>query len=201
MRRPDRCDRGRDAQRGAVLAEVAITAPLVLFLVFGIIEMGLMLRDHVTLNAVGHDAARAAAIGGNDLGADHHVLEVILDSASALPDDALTRVVVFRADGPADTVPPACLVNSQDTVTDRCNLYTAADLARPISDFGCDPLTAPDRWWCPTDRVVARTAANGGPPDYVGVYLELDRSLITGLYGGSQTLTVTKVARLEPRDL
>ncbi len=119
----------------------------------------------------------------------------------SLPDGALTSIVIFRADGPSATVPAACLINSQDTATDRCNRYTAADLERPISDFGCDPLTAPDRWWCPTDRVVARTAANGGPPDYVGVHLELDRSLITGLFGGSQTLTVTRVARLEPRDL
>ncbi len=48
--------------------------------------------------------------------------------------------------------------------------------------------------------MVAQSAANGGPPDYIGVYLEFDRSMVTGFFGKEQTLTSTTIVRIEPRD-
>ncbi len=191
---------GRRSERGAVMVEAAISAPLLFLMIFGIIEMSLMFRDRVALDAVGHDAVRAAAIGGNDQNADHHVLEVVVDSSSPLADDAITKIIIFRADGPEGDVPPACLAGSQDS-TDQCNSYLPTQFGEPLSEFGCQSDRNLDRFWCPGDRVVAQTAAHGGPPDYIGVYLELERSMVTGFFGSDQTFTTTAILRLEPRDL
>ncbi len=182
------------------MVEAAISAPLLFLMIFGIIEMSLMFRDRVALDGVGHDAARAAAISGNDQNADHHVLEVIADSASPMADDAITMIVIFRADGPSAPVPPACLTGSQDSI-DQCNRYLPMQFDETLDSFGCDPLKNLDRFWCPSERVVTRDVSNGGPPDYIGVYIELERSMITGFFGDDQTLTSTTILRIEPRDL
>ena len=55
--------RGRDARlrdRGTATVEFALVVPLLLLLVFGIIDFGRMASDHVQLTA----AARAAALAG-----------------------------------------------------------------------------------------------------------------------------------------
>lgn len=187
------------SERGAVMVEAAITAPLLFMLIFGVIEMSLMFRDRVALDAVGHDAVRAAAIGGNDQSADHHILEVVMDSASPIAIDQLEMVVVFRADGPNDVVPAACLIGSQDGA-EQCNRYLPAQYEEPLSEFGCRDDRNLDRFWCPSERVVVQSAANGGPPDYIGVHLEFDHPMVTGFFGSHRKMTSTAILRIEPRD-
>lgn len=189
--------RTRD-ERGAALVEAAITAPLLFFMLFGVLEMSLLFRDRVALDGVGHDAARAAAIVGNDQNADHHVLQVIADSGSPLADDAITVVVIFEASGPGAEVPAICLVASQ---ADLCNRYDQTQFDADLDEFDCNPLEHLDRFWCPADRVVAQRAASGGPPDYIGVHIVLEREMVTGFFGKEQTLTSTSILRIEPRDL
>ncbi len=192
--------RARRSERGAVMVEAAITAPLLFMLIFGVIEMSLMLRDRVALDAVGHDAVRAAAISGNNQDADHHILEVVMDSASPIAEENNDKIVIFRADGPSTPVPAACLVGSQDG-TEQCNRYIPLQYGEDLSKFGCKSDRNLDRFWCPSERVVAQSAATGGPPDYIGVYLEFERSMVTGFFGDSQTLRSTTILRIEPRDL
>ncbi|MCP3988011.1 MAG: hypothetical protein GY724_02975 [Actinomycetia bacterium] len=178
-----------------------MTLPVVFMVIFSIIELGFMFRDLSALRGIGEEAARAASISGDDLDADFHLLEVIDAAAAPLHDGAISRIVIYRALSPHDPVPPACLTGGQDAAPVECNSYQAADLARPSTDFGCDPVQNLDRFWCPDERIVIQSAANGGPPDYVGVYLELQRDLFTGMLGQSQTLSSTIVFRLEPRDI
>ncbi|MEZ5377590.1 MAG: TadE/TadG family type IV pilus assembly protein [Acidimicrobiales bacterium] len=192
--------RGERSERGAAMVEAAITAPLLFVMLFGIIELSLLFRDRVALDAVGFDAARAAAISGNDQDADFHVLEVIMDSASPIAEQDITKIVIFEADGPDDSVPPVCLTGSQDAA-EQCNRYMPGQFAEPLSDFGCRSDRNLDRFWCPYERVVTQSAANGGPPDYIGVHLEFKHTMVTGFFGGERTMSTTSILRIEPRDL
>ncbi len=185
--------------RGAVLVETALSAPLVFLMIFMIIELGFMMRDYTALRGTVHEATRAATVMGNDVRADFHVLEVVEDSGSPLPDGAIQRIVVFEADGPDDTLPSACLNGSSTALA--CNRYTAAAFAVPQTDFGCRTDRTLDKYWCPADRVVAQAPSNGGPPDYIGVYVEITRPLFSGLLGDDQTLSYTQILRLEPSDV
>ncbi len=188
-------------RRGAVLVETALTLPVILLAIFAIIEFGFMLRDFTSIRGTGQEAIRAAAISGDDFEADFHILEVITAAAAPMADDAITRIVVFRADSADALVPPSCLVGSQDTATVKCNTYLPADFTRPVEDFGCQTALNVDRFWCPSDRVVIQSVANGGPPDFIGIYIEVERQLLTGFFGGSQTLRRTNILPLEPRDV
>lgn len=183
-------------QRGAVLTETALTIPLFFLVIFGIIEGGLLFRDRLTTTSAAHDAARAATVSGDELSADRHVLDVLLDSTAPLPDGTVERIVIFKASGPGEAVPTACLTGG---VVGVCNSYTAADMAVDDAAFGCKGDKDLDRYWCPSDRVVIQTAANGGPPDYIGVYLEISRTSLSGVLPVTE-LSTTKVLRIEPRD-
>lgn len=188
-------------QRGAVLIETALTAPLVFLMIFGLVELSFMLKDHLTLRAVAQDATRTATVAGDDIDADFRILATAVETGATLPDGSITRIVVYRANSADAPVPPACLLSGQSSATVKCNSYVPLDFTRPESDFGCDPLLALDRSWCPADRVVVRSPASGGPPDYIGIHVVLERDLLTGMFGGTQTLEATYVLRVEPRNL
>ena len=98
------------------------------------------------------------------------------------------------------TVAQACLNGPQ---TNLCNVYTAADLSRPRSEFGCKAGTSPDRFWCPA----ALNGQNGREvrasigPDYVGVYVQTRHNFITGMFGSGLNLNDELVMRIEPQEL
>ena len=49
--------------RGSVTVEMAIVAPVLILLLFGIIEVGLIFKDAVSLNSACREGVRAAALG------------------------------------------------------------------------------------------------------------------------------------------
>ena len=51
------------SQRGAALVEFAICAGLLLLILFGVIEMGLLLGDQATLDQAAREAVRSLAVG------------------------------------------------------------------------------------------------------------------------------------------
>lgn len=53
----------RTAQRGAALVEFALVSSLLFLLLFGIIEVGLLLGDQAQVGAAAREAARSAAVG------------------------------------------------------------------------------------------------------------------------------------------
>jgi hypothetical protein len=50
-------------RRGATTVELAMVAPLLIFLLFGIIEFGLMVKNLVGVNQAAREGARSAAVG------------------------------------------------------------------------------------------------------------------------------------------
>jgi Flp pilus assembly protein TadG len=71
------------ADRGAVAVETAIVLPLLLLLIFGLIDFGRLLNAQITLTEAAREAARAESVGGDpvaradaaagDLGVTVHV--------------------------------------------------------------------------------------------------------------------------------
>jgi hypothetical protein len=198
--------RTRAAERGSALVETALVAPLFLLLVFGVLEVGYAWLGRSTVSNMSVTGARAGSGAADAVLADHSVLRTVQGGAASLGAARITMVVVYRATGPDDRVPPACRTASvTDSATTRgCNRYVAADLTRPASDFGCvappGPAPKPDRFWCPTTRRTALQGVNG-PPDYLGVYVEAAHDQLVGLGWPAFTFTQDTVMRIEPRTL
>jgi hypothetical protein len=56
-------ERRRRSERGAAAVEMALVLPVLLFLVFGIIDFGRMLNAQITLTEAAREGARATALG------------------------------------------------------------------------------------------------------------------------------------------
>jgi Flp pilus assembly protein TadG len=181
------------------MTEAAIVSPLFFALLFGVIEMGILFRDNLTITNATRDGARAAAASGADADADWRILQTIRQSVAAANPNDVVRIVVFAATSTSDRPTTAC---ASGTATDGvCNVYTPADFTRPASDFNCVG-TAPDRPFCPGG------STSGGVPyrdtrmpslGFVGVYVEMTHHYVTGFFGSALTMHETSVVRIEPR--
>lgn len=193
-----RIRRARGAgDRGAVLVEAAlITLPFFL-LIFAVIEVGMQMASlHAATGSV-KAGSRSASTAGSDLSADHLILQSVKGELSGLPRgrQQIVRIVVYRSGGSGQ--PPTERCRDGSPQHGNCNVYTAADLDRPASEFGCKG-SAPDRYWCPDERKTALTAASGGPPDYIGVYVVVRHTRVVPLVGNDKLLYEHSVNRLEP---
>jgi hypothetical protein len=191
-----------------VLVEAAIITPIVIALVFGTMEMGYAYYGKLTVEHMSIAGARAASGNANDYLSDYNTLQAVEDAATGMANSAITKVVIYRATGPADRVPTACKSGAvtNTTVTRGCNFYTGADLTLASTNFGCigppGPTSKIDRFWCPTTRKSALLATAGnGPPDYVGVYVVGVHKNLVGLFGKTFTFSNDTVIRIEPRTL
>jgi len=57
------------------MTEAALISPLFFALLFGVIEMGILFRDHLTITNATRDGARTAAASGSDVDADWRILQ------------------------------------------------------------------------------------------------------------------------------
>lgn len=191
---------------GTALVEAAVITPLFFYVLFGMIELGLVFRDSLALGASTQDGARTASILGNDSNSDYMVIQAVKKSTSVLPKSSIKVLVVFNATaGSTSTVPVSCATATAryQNAGAQCNAYTVADdwasgaLQEP--NYNC---TSPG-WssgWCPTSRKTALTGANS-PPDYIGIYLSVNHKYATGLFGNTKLLTSTTITRIEPQTL
>jgi len=183
------------------MTEAALISPLFFALLFGVIEMGILFRDHLTITNATRDGARTAAAAGSDVDADWRILQTINQSAAAASRGDIQRIVIFKATSTSDKPSAACKAGT--AVDGVCNVYTAADFARPQSDFDCSNLLL-DKRFCPFGPI-----SPTGPPyyrdtrmsalGYIGVYIEMNHRYVTGFFGKNVTIRDTSVVRIEPR--
>lgn len=194
---PARRSRGQD---GAVLLEAALVTPLFLALLLAAIEGGIAFYERLSVANMSMAGARSASGQGSEALADYHVLRAV-GSGGGMAGGQISVIVVYRAAGPGDRVPDGCRVSS---VSGVCNRYVVADMARDVTEFGCTgppgPTTKIDSAWCPTVRKTALSGP-GGPPDYIGVYVEALHQDLTGILGDRITLRSDSIFRMEPRTL
>lgn len=199
--------RRRTDDRGAVLVEFALVAPILVLLLLGIFEFGLAWRAQINLETAAGLAARQSSNLGETRQADYEALQSLVGSIESAGSVDITKVVVFRATGASGQPSnPNCLTAnptpSGTGYVGHCNIYHPNQLAALGATSGVHfgatctggSGSAWDRWWCPT----ARKSQQSDPPDYVGVQVVAELPAFTGLFGDGFTLTDTAIYRLEP---
>ncbi len=98
----------RRTERGTTLTEAAfVTLPFFL-IIFGILEMGFLFRNYLTISNTAAEAGRAASVYGSNVDADFQILRAAEHGVAAMGVEQLDYLVVWRATGPDDQVPDAC---------------------------------------------------------------------------------------------
>ncbi len=100
-------DRSRDTERGAAAVELALLLPILLVLVFGIVEFGRAYNTKLQLSAAVREGARALALGKPST----EVLTTVSNAAPGLDAAALA------APGAVTTSASPCLTGTPATVT------------------------------------------------------------------------------------
>lgn len=177
-------------------------APVFFLFVFAIIEFGAAYGDKLGVTNAVTAGTRTASAGGNDGFADYNILQSVGNNADAITRGSVKYLVVFKAAN-NDSIPSAdCRAGIASTTPGaECNVYQIADLAVDRDRFGCKDGEDLDKYWCPLSRKTAQTAANGGPPDYIGVWMKVVHDYYTGFFGSSVTFTDQSIIQIEPRQL
>ncbi len=77
-------------------------------IIFGIMEMGFLFRNYLTISNTASEAARAASVYGSNDDADYQILQSAKHGIAAMGAERLDWIVIWRASGPNDTVPADC---------------------------------------------------------------------------------------------
>ena len=178
------CGRARD-ERGASLVEAAIILPVVILIVFGIIEFGLAFKDSLTVSSATRAGARTASAEPRRPTFHADTADAVARAVTALPVGSVEELWVYKADadghpvdggGSAYTSCGTCAVFTWDTATNQF-------IRQPGSDW--NPAT--------------QNACVGDPNhDAVGIYLKVNHAFVTGFFGQQITLKDHAVMNLEP---
>lgn len=190
---------------GAALIEGVLAFPLVFLLFFAILDGGLLMKDRVAVTSMVRVGGREASAASNDANADWRILHAIRTDGTAADMGKIERIIIWKATGPGDKAPAACLSNPQNIGTTMapqagsCNVYFPSSFAYDEDEFACvgsGLYPAPDQYYCPQYRRPYETPPG---PDYVGVYIRYRHDAITSIFGRTMIITEQQVYRIEPQ--
>jgi Flp pilus assembly protein TadG len=172
--------------RGAAAVEAAIILPLLIFLLFGIIEISLLLRDNIATTSLVRAGARTASALPRSSALITDTVASMEKAGSALPKDSYDELWVYRAD--SNGVP---IGNSTSNKFGVCG----TDCVRYAWNDTRDTFGKVSGSWDP----LSINACPGDPnAQSVGVYLKATHSFLTGLFGSSMTVSDYAVLKFEP---
>ena len=200
-------------QRGAVAVEAALITPVLVTLVFGIIEFSFVMRDYVSVTSATRSGARIASTGA---GAGVQVCDAgesgtqcsnaaapelaklaanaIQNQGTALNKGQINYLLVYKAN--AKGLPGALTTWGADPRTDcknalNCVVYTWS----PTAMSGAGKFQYNPTYGSWTSSTVNSCVASA---DSVGVYLNTTHPYITKLFGSSIGISDRTTMKFEP---
>jgi Flp pilus assembly protein TadG len=193
-----------NGNRGAVLVEFVLIAPVFVVIVAGVLELGLAFRDSMTVSNALRAGARVGSNAGRERLADYTILKSIEAAMAEVPTARINRIIVYKATTSSSMPSAACLAITPPTgttgvgVSGSCNVYSASSLSLAASNFSGTTCAsgAPDQMWCPTTRQSQQALG----ADYLGVWMQVTYTYVTKIFPGSGIVIKDRaVMRLEPR--
>ena len=187
---------------GSLLAELALVLPLLVMLVLGIFEFGLVYREKANLSAALRSAARIDTTNGTARNADYQALQSFYAQMAQAKNITVNKVVIYKTTASDGAPLDATCITTSNGVVGKCNVYTWAQITSMGSDpdthFGTTTTCSAGAWdtkFCPLNRKDRQT----DPPDYVGVWASVTYKSSTGMLPTTVTLTDKAVYRIDPK--
>jgi hypothetical protein len=171
---------------------MAFVLPLLLLLVFGAVEFGLMFKERLTIASAVNSSARTGATMGTREAADYRMLEALEAGLyDQVDSDVLISVTIFRANP------------LTGAMTGNFNTYTFD----PLTACRWDPCPDPDNGsppdygtgtWLPADRDTELDPGGGGL-DVLGIQVVYHHDAVTNIFSSlDRDFTERALVRLEP---
>ncbi|MBV9832101.1 MAG: pilus assembly protein [Marmoricola sp.] len=180
------------SDRGAVAVEAALVTPILMLLVFGIIEMSLLMRDAAGVNNQVRAGARIAATeaGAGLSSANNPALAVdavtaIQNAGSSMPLDSVNWVLVYQANQYGYPMPTSNQTSM--TCTTNCIKY--------VWNAGSNAFVRQSGTW---DTSQINACVNDANRQSVGVAMSARHTWITGLFGSGVDVPARLMMQFEP---
>ncbi|MHB1140039.1 MAG: TadE/TadG family type IV pilus assembly protein [Microthrixaceae bacterium] len=185
----------RRSQRGAVMVEAALVLPVMILIVVGILEFGLLFTTYSTTTASTRSGARLAATSyaqaGTVTSAQTAAAEQIAAATAAdlkvLNNGTPVGMAIYRVDAASTDGAPS-------------GGYPSSNMAS-----GCTTNCIKFHWNAATQAFVYSSgswtnpdACLPAPVDSIGVYVQTEHDYITGFFGQKRKVEGHTVMRLEP---
>ena len=215
-------------QHGAVAVEMVLVSMLLVPLVCGLLDFGMLWQKHQTAEAAMRQSARRVAGScvvplddmvsackvGNKAEDDTKALLAALSALGSAASE-IEAVVVFNANDSSTTdlkglAPAGCLSATPPIgIANQCNVYGPTELAgiatltpaQLTAKFSCTSLQVPSPLLPSSYWCPLDRSRSSNVPTYVGVALRLRHRHITGLFGSSAAVKAQAIFRLEPNTL
>jgi Flp pilus assembly protein TadG len=175
--------------RGASAVEAAIVTPVVMMLLFGIIELGFVFKDYLAVAGAVRAGVRTASANPRVANFAQVAANKVAQTGGAMNFSDVKQLWVFKVD--PNTNKTIGFTNYSDCsycVKFKWDSGTKAFV--PITGAG-----APT--WAYTDQS-ACSLSIGGPLDRIGVYLQLKHDPFTGLVLHTIYISEASILSLEP---
>jgi Flp pilus assembly protein TadG len=171
-------------ERGGAAVEAAIVTPLVMALFFGIIEMGFLFKDYIAVAGAVRSGVRIASANPRTSTFAQVAANEVALAGGAMNLNDVQQLWVYKA-GATGLPDSGSFASCTVCVKFSWNAGTKAFVP-----------TGPTTW--PASSQNACSIANGGPPDRIGVYLQLKHNGFTKLVFTSINLADASILTLEP---
>ncbi len=188
-RQPNKTKKRR-SERGASAVEFAIILPVLLFLVMGMVEFGLVLKN---INILSNAASAGARNGSVEARNDNYNTVAELATESVLKTNGLQAdfIVIYKAN--RDTGLPDNGGTTWNAAEPRYELCTAKCIVYTRSGTGYSAAGGPG-WPASTQMACGLRDTT----DAIGVYVSYNHQYITSMFGTTKQVRQHAVFRLEP---
>ena len=170
--------------RGSVAVEAGFIFPVLVLILFGVVEFSMLLRDHVALTAATRSGVRTASALPREMTAGSAAALAVDRAGTAMPMSIVEELWIYKANTAG--YPGANGVTSFATCpTNSCNTYAF--------DSGTRSFVQTSGSWD-----YRRVDACVGTSDSVGIYVRARHSMVTGLFGVGMDIGDHAVMRFEP---
>src|ERR1035437_4834131 len=174
-------------ERGGAAVEAAIVTPVVMAMFFGIVEMGFLFKDYLAVGASVRAGARIASANPRTSNFAQLAANQVEQTGSAMDFTDVQQLWVYKAD-PLTNKPVGYTDFSGCTVCVKFSWDAGTNAFVPISGFD----------WAYTTQNPCSASGPGGPPDRVGVYLQLKHYGLTTFVFTSVVISDSAMLTLEP---
>jgi Flp pilus assembly protein TadG len=182
-------DRGHKrifCDRGAAAVEAAIVTPIVMALFFGIVEMGFLFKDYLAVAASVRAGVRIASASPRTSNFAQAAANQVAQTGGAMDFNDVQQLWVYKVDP---------TTNKPVGFTDFSNCTVCVKFSWTGSQF-VKASGSPD--WPASSQNACSASGPGGPPDRIGVYLQLKHYGFTKLVFNSVNVADSSILTLEP---
>lgn len=180
-------------ERGAVLVEMAFMLPVLVLLIFGSLEFGLIFKERLTIASAASSAARTGATMGTRAAADFRILEALEAGLYGQVDaGVLISVDIFKAD-PVTGAKDLGAYNRYVYVGGSGCKWTPCPDPDNFVAYG-----APSLWGDPSNRDTSLDSGGAGL-DVLGLEITYQHTAVTNILPAlNRNFTERALVRLEP---